>query len=133
MRAYLDSNIVIYYITLPPAFGSRAQSHLAALQSSGNVFVASDLTRLECRATWLAAGDGGVLAEFDRFFSTSVSEIVPLTTPVCDRASLIRGVHRFKTPDCLHLAAAVESGCDLFVTNDRRLSRFPDLRMDLLP
>ena len=31
-----------------------------------------------------------------------------------------------------HLAAAIESGCDLFLTNDHRLARCTDLSVELL-
>ncbi len=35
--------------------------------------------------------------------------------------------------DALQLAAAVEGGCGLFLTNDRRLSGFPDIPVEVLP
>jgi predicted nucleic acid-binding protein len=35
-------------------------------------------------------------------------------------------------PDAIHLAAAVVSGCDVFLTNDYRLNRFPDIAMDVI-
>jgi hypothetical protein len=33
----------------------------------------------------------------------------------------------------LHLAAAIEAGCDRFLTNDNRLTTFPDLPVEVLP
>jgi predicted nucleic acid-binding protein len=56
-----------------------------------------------------------------------------LTTAVVDRATVIRGRYRFKTPDALHLAAAIEAGCQTFLTNDARLGGFPDLTVEALP
>ncbi len=38
-----------------------------------------------------------------------------------------------KTIDALHLAAAVESGCGAFLTNDARLGGFRDLVVEILP
>jgi hypothetical protein len=35
--------------------------------------------------------------------------------------------------DSLHLAAAVEAGCDRFLTNDTRLSAFTALPVEVLP
>jgi predicted nucleic acid-binding protein len=35
--------------------------------------------------------------------------------------------------DALHLAAAIESGCDAFLTNDDQLRNFPDLTVEELP
>jgi len=36
------------------------------------------------------------------------------------------------TPDALNLAAAIECGCSVFLTNDTRLSRFPDIAVEVL-
>ena len=49
-----------------------------------------------------------------------------------DRATDIRARYGFRTPDAMHLAAAVVSGCDVFLTNDHRLDRFPDIAMDVI-
>ena len=53
-----------------------------------------------------------------------VAEIVGLTRAVLDLATEVRARHGFKTPDAIHLSAAVSSGCDVFLTNDRRLGHF---------
>ena len=42
--------------------------------------------------------------------------------PVFDKATRLRAAHRLKSPDALHLAAAIESHCTQFWTNDRRLA-----------
>jgi len=36
-------------------------------------------------------------------------------------------------PDALNLAAAVELGCDIFLTHDARLARFTPLKVEALP
>ncbi len=130
---YLDSCIVIYLIEQPPIFGPRASVRVAALLGAQHKIVVSDLTRLECRSNPLAAGDIAVLQDFDLFFTRFAHRIVQLNTPVCDRATDIRGRYRFKTADAIHLAAAAESGCSIFLTNDLRLSRFTGLTVEVLP
>ncbi|MGA2030809.1 MAG: type II toxin-antitoxin system VapC family toxin [Thermoguttaceae bacterium] len=133
MLVYLDSNIVIYLIEQPAQFGPRASARITALAAAGDRIVVSDLTRLECRANAVAAGDQVTLAQYDAFFSQAVERVMPLTASVVDRATIIRGRHRFKTPDALHLAAAVEAGCQAFLTNDARLSGFSDFTVEPLP
>jgi predicted nucleic acid-binding protein len=59
--------------------------------------------------------------------------MVPITTAVFDRATRIRAAHKFRLGDSLHLAAAVESGCDRFLTNDSRLSACTDIPVEVLP
>ncbi len=133
MLIYLDSCIVIYLIEQSPGFGARAAARVGALLAAGDKMVVSDLTRLECRSSPLGAGDARTLGHYDLFFAGSVEPVVQLTTAVCDRATEIRGHYQFKTPDSLHLAAAVESGCAVFLTNDARLSRFTGLQVEVLP
>jgi uncharacterized protein len=132
MSVYLDSVIVIYIVEGPPAFATRAQAHVAALRSAGHRFAASELVRLECKVKPLRVGDTALIGDFDRFLDDPVMNLVPFTTSVFDRATSIRALHNLKLGDSLHLAAAVESGCAAFLTNDDRLARFPDLAVEVL-
>ena len=78
-------------------------------------------------------GDGVALADMEAFLTASDVVRVPLPTTVYERACRIRAVHNYRLADALHLAAAVESGCGLFLTNDYRLSSFPDISVETLP
>jgi predicted nucleic acid-binding protein len=133
MRVDLDSVIVIYVIEGIPAHKNRANLRLAALRSAGDRFVVSDLTFLECRVKPLQRGDVVILAEYDRFLGAPDVDRLSLPMPVFDRATLIRADHGFKLGDALHLAAAIESGCDVSLTRDVRLGRFLDLAVEVLP
>jgi predicted nucleic acid-binding protein len=133
MRIYCDSVILIYYFEGQPSFKARARARLAALAAAGDVIVVSDLSRLECRSMPLGAGDVTLVADYDRFFAGSNVESVPISTAVFDRATLLRAAHRFKTVDALHLAAAIEGGCDRFLTNDVKLKACTDIPVELLP
>lgn len=132
MLIYLDSNIVIYLIEQPAQFGPRASMRLAEMTAGGDRIAVSDLTRLECRTHAIATGDHMTLAQYDVFFNQAVAHVMALTAAVVDRATIIRAHYRFKTPDALHLAAAVEAGCQVFLTNDSRLSGFADLTIESL-
>lgn len=139
MLFYLDTCIVIYAVEGQPAFQQRAQSHIAALEAAGHHFLISELTRTECLVKPLGVPDGGLLLEYATFFLGANLTTVPLRTTVQERAALIRGRYRYATnksyglADALHLAAAVEYRCERFLTNDLRLSAFPDLTVDVLP
>ena len=80
---------------------------------------------MEATVKPLKMKDAIQLADFQTFYS--LSEIVPLSSAIYDRAAQIRADYGFKTPDAIHLAAAIESGCVQFLTHDLRLSRFSDI------
>jgi predicted nucleic acid-binding protein len=59
-------------------------------------------------------------------------DVLPVPPVVCDRAARIRAQYGFKPLDSLHLAAAVEHRCTLFLTRDARLKRFTDVAVEIL-
>jgi uncharacterized protein len=133
MLIYCDSVILIYFFDHAGPFNVRATTRLAALAAAGDRLAVSDLVRLECRVKHVRAGNTAKLAVFDAFFARPDVRIVPITTAVFDRATNVRAAHHFKLGDSLHLAVAVESGCDRLLTNDTRLSGFTDIVVEVLP
>lgn len=133
MLIYLDSVIVIYFLDANDQFHQQAAQRLAALRAAGDEIAVSDMTRLECRVQPIHLGDQQRLAIFDNFFLLPDVKRVPLTTAVYDRATDIRAQFAFKTPDAIHLAAAVEAGCGAFLTHDVRLARFTGIPVEILP
>ena len=129
MRLYLDAAPVIYTVEQVEGFATAVDERIG---SSEVTLVASDLTRMECRVKPLREGNAELLKDFDEFFNGAISEVVVLSRPIMDRATEIRARHGFRTPDSIHLAAAVESSCDVFLTNDHRLDRFIDIRYELV-
>jgi len=129
MRYYLDSAPIIYLVeqVLPYASAVRAK-----LSAQGLILVTSELTRLECRVKPLRNGDTALLQDFDDYFGNTIAEIATLTRDVIDRATEIRAQFNFKTPDSIHLAAAVTANCDTFLTNDHRLSRFTAIQIEVI-
>ncbi len=133
MSIYLDSCLWIYYYDHTGVFHIRAMNRLAQLAAVGGQIACSDLVRLECRVKPMQLGDAAKLATFDALFSRSDLRLIPLTTLVYDRETQTRARHGFKLGDSLHLAAAVEAGCDSFLTNDARLAAFCDINVEVLP
>ncbi|MEX0713941.1 MAG: PIN domain-containing protein [Pirellulales bacterium] len=128
----MDSVILIYFLDHVGTLQARAAKRLAALRSAGDQIVISDLVRMECRVIPIRMGDSARLAHFDSFFAHPDVQAVPITTAVFDRATRIRATHGYKAIDSINLAAAAEGHCGLFLTNDTKLSRFPDLTVETI-
>lgn len=132
MLVYLDSNIVIYLVEQPPIWGAKVLVELAAFRASGHEFATSDASRLECLVVPYRAKDERLLTDYGAFFRDPALQVVPLSAAVCERAALIRAEQNLKPPDTLHLAAAVEAGCGIFLTGDSQLLRFTGLKVEVL-
>ncbi len=130
MNIYLDSCIVIYLIEGSPPYHDAVETALRTHRPARTVI--SDLVRLECRIGPLRQGNQVMLERFERFFASAF--IGPLTSTVYDLAAELRASHRFKTPDALHVAAALVHECEEFWTNDRRLTAIePRIALRVLP
>jgi predicted nucleic acid-binding protein len=133
MVHYVDTSILIYYYDFSGPFQIRSRQWMTSLLLAGDTLAVSDLVRMEYLVGPLRSGDLMKVKVFDAFFTAPTVQKTPLTFAVFDRAASIRANHGFKTPDSIHLAAAIESGCDRFLTHDARLARFNGINVEILP
>lgn len=129
MRVYLDSAPLIYLVENVSPY---VEQLVQRLSPEGVYQVCSDLTRLECRVKPIRDKQAALLAAFDSYFSEIISETVSLSSSVMNKATEIRARYGFKTPDAIHLACAIESDCDIFLTNDDQLKKFDEIVVELI-
>lgn len=134
MIVCLDTNIVIYYVERNPIWEPKVAARLQALATAGDTLAVCDLARAECLIGPLKSANAVVLADYQRFFASAAVQMLPLTVGVCERAAAVRvaSAMLFELPDCLHLAAAIEHGCGLFLTNDAQLARCTAIPVEVL-
>lgn len=118
---YLDSCIVIYLIEGNTYFSQQARAALTAHRFKGARFSVSLLSRLESCVMPIRMDNLGLLHQYEKFFATPSLLWLNLSPEVFEIATELRAFHGIKTPDALHLAAAIHHGCDEFWTNDLRL------------
>lgn len=129
-RLYPDSCVLIYRLQCVEPWASAIAQALEPLENLH--FFVTDLTRLECRVLPLRQNDPDLLGLYDRFFKRSDVTGIPFTGKVFDLATELRATYSLKTPDALHLAAAISAGCDEFWTNDTRLAKAAESRIRLV-
>ena len=123
-KVYLDACVAIYFVEQHPVyFPVLLRRRVVMAPAVAPTMVVSELSRLECRIKPLRDRDATLLDRFDRFFATGDLQWVAIDRPVVDVATRLRAEHGLKTPDALHLAAALHAGCDEFWTHDQRLQR----------
>lgn len=87
---------------------------------------------MECRVKPLRQGDQTLLAKYDAFFSQSGLILAEISAAVIEQATEIRVRHRFKTPDAIHLATAIENNIAVFLTGDGELARCTALNVEVV-
>jgi len=113
-KIYLDSCMIIGLIE-----GDSSQRQILKQQLVKHSIYSSELARLESRVLPIRNDNQDSLQKFDRFFAAC--EMIALNRAVFEQATRLRAKNQLKTPDALHLAAAVYAGCDQLWTNDQQL------------
>ncbi len=118
-KVYLDSCFVIYLIEEVPNFSSIARAFFT--KNIDNHFCISPLVRLEVLVHPKRSQNQRLVEDYEDFLAEL--EMLPLIDEVFDQALRLRVSDSLKTPDALHLGAAIVHGCSEFWTRNDRLSR----------
>ena len=122
-KVYFDSNIFIYLLEGSKEFSELLLDIRTLVESrSINVF-SSSLVYTELIPPHAKQEN------FEGISSTiNFLNLFNLITPsgkILIHAGMIRGSTAMKTPDAIHVATAMASGCDLFLSNDKNI-RMPE-------
>ena len=124
MRLYIDANPIIYAFEGEPALKNAALAWLRHARFDPAItLLTSRLTRLEVRCKPISTGDLELLAQDDRLLESPAIETVSLTDSILEAATLLRA-RKAGAADAIHIATAIETGCDTILTKDRDWKRF---------
>jgi predicted nucleic acid-binding protein len=134
----LDSAVFIYFLEEHGAYLPVVEPLFEEIDAGRRNAITSILTLLEVLVVPLRIGD----LDLSRRYEALLTRSRGLRTVEIDReqlkaAALLRARYRLRTPDAIQLGAALSSGGEAFVTNDRDLPAIPGLRIiqlrDYLP
>lgn len=127
---YWDSCVFIYYLEADEDVRAKIRTRLLSIPHA--ILCHTALTELECRVEPLRNGKQDLLSQYDRLFASPLTRRIDLDDSVYRQATELRAEQRLKTPDALHLAAALQYGCESFWTRDDRLARAVSGRIELV-
>jgi predicted nucleic acid-binding protein len=122
---YLDANIFIYFLEQNSDFFSALEPLFAAIDEGKMKAVTSEMSITEVLVKPIRESNFQLQDEFEAILQTSGTLIVaPVDRAVLVRAAELRAKNAsLKTPDAIHVATALEFGCDAFITNDSRITK----------
>lgn len=123
-RAYLDANTIIYALEGFAQYANLKAGLLDPLDAGDFTAVTSELSLVETVVGPRKAGKVKEEAELRTFLTSSSSLLVePVTTPILEKAIDLRVQFGVKTPDAIHIATGLHTGCSIFVTRDQGWAR----------
>lgn len=122
-RVFFDTNLFIYLIDGGGERASRVRGVLERMSSRRDELLTSTITLGEVLVKPLSAGDSAWAERYEKMLDTPGVSVLPFDRGAARIYARLRQDPSLKPPDAIQLACAANARCDLFITNDDRLSR----------
>ena len=118
-KIFLDTTPIIYFLDADINYAEKVERIFEGLIENRSSMVTSTVTCTEYKK----------IDVFFEFLTDCNVQIQPIDINTAKKAAQIRARYKdFKTMDCLQLATACLQQCDLFLTNDRQLRQFDEVK-----
>ncbi|HTJ29140.1 MAG TPA: PIN domain-containing protein [Acidobacteriaceae bacterium] len=122
-RVFLDTNILIYFLEDSGPRGQRAAQIFSSLSNRGDILLISSMTVGETLVKPKQLGNQFLEAKYRSLFDSPDAQVLPFDRKAGEIFATVRQNRSIKAPDAIQLATAASAQCDLFITNDDRLSK----------
>lgn len=122
-RIFFDTNLFIYLLEDAGPRGARVNELLQRISERHDELLTSTLTLAEVLVKPLAAGDMSWADRYEKLLNTPGVLLLPFDRSSARIYAQLRSDKTLAPPDAIQLSCAASARCDLFITNDERLSR----------
>jgi uncharacterized protein len=122
-RVFFDTNLFIYLVEGQGERSVRVKGILERMSERRDELLTSTITLAEVLVKPLAAGDIAWAERYEKMLDTLGVSVLPFDRSCARVYARLRQDPTLKPPDAIQLACAANARCDLFITNDDRLSR----------
>ena len=128
-KIFLDTTPIIYFLDADINFAEKVERLFVEFIEKKCSMATSTITCTEYLTYPYRTGNTEKINVFFEFLTDCNVQIHPIDISIAKKAAQIRARYKdFKTMDCLQLATACLQQCDLFLTNDKQLRQFDELK-----
>ena len=129
---YVDTNVVIDILEAPEVLSTDQNAFVTGVESGRIKALTSELTLAECLVKPFGDEDTDAVNAYLMFLDNRRNfPVLAVTRDILIEAARVRAKLRCPLPDALHLATALSAGCDVLLTNDKRLKPVAPVRIAL--
>ena len=122
-RVFFDTNLFIYLLEDDDERAAKVSELVTRLSERHDELLTSTLTLGEVLVKPFATGDEAWADRYERFLNTPGVSLLSFDRASARIYARVRQDKTIKPPDAVQLSCAAAAKCDLFITNDERLSR----------
>lgn len=120
----LDTSVFIYQLEDHPIYRPPAHEILEGVEEGRWEAITSVLTLTEINVQPIKLGRWDIARRYEALLVNFPNlQVVELNRDIARRASFLRAEYGLRPADVLQVAACLQHGCRVFVTNDRQLKR----------
>ncbi len=129
-RIGLDTAPIIYLIEEHPDYLPIVAPLFEQIDAGVYTAVTSTITVAEVSVMPLRLNRPEIQSQYLDLLLHSVNfETKPIDAALAQAGAALRAHYNIRLPDALQLAAALDAGCEVFVTNDAALTRVSEIRV----
>ncbi len=129
----LDTAPLIYFIEKHSTYHPRLRPFFVALAEGQFTVATSTITIVETLVQPIRADKVDLALRYQEILLNAPRVAAyDLSPEIAKKAAEIRASYQFRTPDAIQLATAVHAGAAFFLTNDRALQKFSELKVILV-
>jgi len=129
---YLDTVTIIYSVERFPDYILLLDPMWQQLQLGSIQIMTSELAILETLVMPLRQANTEMIRRYETLLTSSEVSLIPISQTILKSAAALRASANLKTPDAIHAATAISSGCTVFLTNDNGFRNVPGLTTVIL-
>ena len=124
----IDTAPLIYYVEANPTFLPKMDVIVNHIENHPIKASFSVITLTEVLTHPFRLGDAKLAQDYrDILLNNQDFAVQSITPQIAESAANLRARYNLRTPDALHVATAIDIGCDAFLTNDMVIKRVTEL------
>ena len=130
---YVDANAIIYSVERIEPYRELLAPMWEEASAGRFTLASSELVLLETLVKPLREDNARLEMLFRSIFAAAEMDLIPASLAIWEDAARIRAETGLATPDAVHAATALNTGCAAFITNDtdfRRVESLPVVILD---
>lgn len=132
-RLYTEAAPLIYYVEEHPKYVAKMDAIIKAIEDRRIEALSSVITLTEVLTHPFKLGNTRLEREYRDILPYGGGfRLLTITARMAESAAALRARYNLRTPDALHVAAAIDVRCDAFLTNDTGIKRVTEIAVLVL-
>ncbi|MBI5670383.1 MAG: type II toxin-antitoxin system VapC family toxin [Chloroflexi bacterium] len=132
-QLYIDTAPLIYYVEENPTYVEKMEAVFQFIEDNSLEVISSVITLTEVLQQPIQQSRTDLQQKYlGILLSSNHLALLPVDAATAESAAHLRARYNLRTPDALHVATALKSQCEAFLTNDIGLKRVTELRILVL-